>query len=111
MLERESINISVAALIAQGKTPREILETTMEKATVLDLTGCELEEVLYYVNLGTPVFAMSSNTDALLVVGYDASNVFLYDPLTGETEKTGTEDATELFRNAGNVFFGYIAGE
>lgn len=108
MLERESINIGVTALIGQGKTPKEILETTMENVTALDLTGCDLEEVLYYINLGTPVFAMRSNTDAVLVVGYDGKNVILYNPLTASPEKMGMNDATEMFRNAGNVFFGYI---
>ena len=111
MLERESINIGVTMLISQGKTPKEILETTMENVTALDLTGCDLEEVLYYINLGTPVFAMRSNTDAVLIVGYDAKNVFVYNPLSASTEKLGMEDAAEVFRNAGNVFFGYLTDE
>lgn len=108
MLEQASINIGVTALIGQGKTPKEILETTMENVVVLDLTGCELEEVLYYISLDTPVFAMRSNTEAVLVVGYDMQNVYLYNPLVGEAEKVGLHDATEMFGNAGNVFFGYI---
>lgn len=108
MLERESIHIGVTALISQGKTPKEILETAMENVTALDLTGCRLEEVLYYVSLGNPVFAMRSDVDAVLVSGYDAQNVFLYNPLTSSSEKMGMNDATKLFENAGNVFFGYI---
>lgn len=108
MLKQESINIGVTALIAQGKTPKEILETTMEDVTALDLTGCDLEEILYYINLGTPVFAMRSDTDAVLVVGYDAQNVILYNPTERAAKKMGFNDAAELFKNAGNVFFGYI---
>ena len=108
MLERESIHIGVAALLNQGKTPGEILATTMEDVTALDLTGCSLEEALYYVNLGTPVFAMCSNTDAVLVTGYDAQNVTLYDPSKGAAERTGLSDASEMFANAGNVFIGYL---
>lgn len=110
MLEQESINIGVTALIAQGKTPKEILETAMENVMALDLSGCSLEEILYYVNLGTPVFAMRSDADAVLVTGYDAKNVYLYNPLQGASEKMGFQDASELFRSAGNVFFGYISG-
>lgn len=107
MLEQESVNISVTALIEQGKMPKEILETTMENATVLDLTGCSLEEALYYVNLGTPVFAMSSDTDAALLTGYDAQNVFLFRPSEGSSGPMSLSDAEEMFGNAGNVFFGY----
>ncbi|MDE6905215.1 MAG: hypothetical protein K2P76_09835 [Lachnospiraceae bacterium] len=108
MLERESVNIEVAALIGQGKTPKEILETTMEGVTALDLTGCSLEEVLYYISLGNPVFAMKSDTDAVLVAGYDSLNVILYHPLDSSMEKMGMEDAGEMFENAGNVFLGYL---
>lgn len=108
MLKQESINIGVTELIGQGKTPKEILETTMEDVTALDLTGCDLEEILYYISLGTPVFAMRSDTEAVLVVGYDAQNVILYNPLEGTSKKMGMNDAAEMFKNAGNVFFGYI---
>ncbi len=108
ILERESVNIEVAALIGQGKTPKEILETTMEGVTALDLTGCSLEEVLYYVSLGNPVFAMKSDMDAVLVVGYDSLNVTLFNPLDSTVEKMGMEDAGEMFENAGNVFLGYL---
>lgn len=108
MLEQQSVNIGVTALLEQGKTPKEILETTMEDVFVLDLTGCSLDEVLYYISLGTPVFAMSDAAEAMLVVGYDAQNVVLYHPMEGTSAKMGQEDAAELFRNAGNVFFGYI---
>ena len=108
ILERESVNIEVAALIGQGKTPKEILETTMEGVTALDLTGCSLEEVLYYVSLGNPVFAMKSDMDAVLVVGYDSLNVTLFNPLDSTVEKMGMEDAGVMFENAGNVFLGYL---
>lgn len=108
MLEQESINIGVTALINQGKTPKEILETTMEDVTVVDLSRCSLEEILYYINLGAPVFAMRSDTEAVLVTGYDAKNVYLYDPTGTIAGKMGQNDATEMFDNAGNIFFGYI---
>lgn len=109
MLEQESINIGVTALINQGKTPKEILETTMEDVTVVDLSRCSLEEILYYVNLGAPVFAMRSDTEAVLVTGYDAKNVYLYDPAGFTQEKMGQNDASEMFDQAGNIFLGYIA--
>ena len=110
MLVHESIHINVGALLEQGKTIKEILETAMEDVIVLDLMGCSLEEVLYYVNLGTPVFAMRSDAEAVLVTGYDAQNVILYDPLKGKAEKMGLSDAQQMFGNVGNVFCGYIMG-
>ena len=106
ILEKEGNNISVSALISQGKTPKQILLNTLKDAAVLDLTGCTVDEILYYVSNGYPVFAMTGSSDAVLVVGYDANNVVLYDPAMGQTYKR-TTDADEMFFNAGNIFFTY----
>lgn len=87
----------VSALISQGETPKQILLNTLKDATVLDLTGCTVDEILYYVSNGYPVFAMTGSSDAVLVVGYDANNVVLYDPAMGQTYKRTTADADEMF--------------
>lgn len=50
---------------------------------VLDLTGCNIEEVLYYVSCGSPVFSMTGSTDAVLIIGYDSNSVVIFDPALG----------------------------
>ena len=86
----------------------EILKRIEVKdVVVLDLTGCTVDEILYYVSNGYPVFAMTGSNDAVLVVGYDANNVVLYDPAMGQTYKRTIADADEMFFNAGNIFFTY----
>lgn len=107
MLEKEGINISVDALIGQGETPKQILINTLKDATVLDLTGCTVDEILYYVSNGSPVFAMTGSNEAVLVIGYDANNVVLYDPSTDSAYKRTISDADEIFFNAGSIFFTY----
>lgn len=108
MLQREGINISVEALIEGGETPKSILNNTLKERKVLDLTGCQTEEILYYVSCGNPVFAMTGSNDAVLVVGYDSSNVVIYDPAMGMTYRKAIDDADEMFEAAGNVFFTYL---
>ena len=108
MLEKEGINISVSALIAGGETPKNILKNTMKEARILDLTGCDMEEVLYYVSCGKPVFAMTGSNDAVLLVGYDSGNVTIFDPLIGNVYKRNNADAAQMFADAGNVFFAYL---
>ncbi|MGN0351367.1 MAG: hypothetical protein ACI4ES_06900 [Roseburia sp.] len=108
MLEKEGINISVSALIHEGATPKEVLKNTMKDATVFDLSGCNVEEVLYYVNRGTPVFAMTGSDTAVLIVGYDANNISVFYPESQTISKVGLNDANEIFTNAGNVFFTYL---
>lgn len=108
MLQREGINISVAALIEGGETPKSILHNTLKDKIVLDLTGCGVEEILYYVSCGNPVFAMTGSDEAVLIVGYDNSNIIIYNPEAGTTYREPMEDAEEIFGNAGNVFFSYL---
>lgn len=108
MLESKEINISVSALIDGGETPKDILKNTMKDVQVLDLTGCTVDEVLYYVSCGSPVFAMTASNEAVLVVGYDASNITVFDPAIGKTRKKETEEADLVFSEAGNVFFTYL---
>ena len=73
----------------------------------MDLTGCTVEQVLYYVSLGTPVLAMV-NQDALLIVGFDEHNTILYDPVINQVKRMGLQDSNDLFHAAGNVFLGYM---
>lgn len=108
MLEKEGINISVSAQIAGGETPKNILKNTMKEVLVYDLTGCSIHEILYYVSCGSPVFAMTGSSDAVLVIGYDANTVTIFDPALGSVLKKPTAELDELFTNAGNVFFTYL---
>lgn len=108
LLGAENIHVSVQALLDQGNTPKEILTDTMQDMEVLDLSGCDLEEVLYYVDNGTPVFAMLSSSEAVLIVGYDANNIIIFDPALNSTYKKSISDSTNLFTQAGNIFFGYL---
>lgn len=108
MLQREGINISVGALIEGGETPKSILNNTLKDRKVLDLTGCQTEEILYYVSCGSPVFAMTGSNEAVLVIGYDSSNVAIYDPVMGTTYRKPLADADEMFGAAGNIFFTYL---
>ena len=99
--------MDVEGLLAQGETPKQILTEALSEYQVIDLTGCSMEQVLYYVNLKTPVFAMVGN-EAVLIAGYDEHNTILYNPETNTTYKKGIRDSETMFANAGNVFIGYI---
>lgn len=108
MLQKEGLNMNVQALLESGETPKSVLRNTLKERTVLDLTGCSTDEILYYVGLGTPVFAMTGNDSAVLVVGYDSTGVLLYEPGTDATVRKTLAEADALFANAGNVFFAYL---
>ena len=108
MLVREGENVEVNALLARGETPLSILSNTLKDVTVLDLTKCTLKEVLYYVNLGNPVYAKTGDNEAVLLVGYDAANVVAYYPGEDKTAKIGLNDGQALFEEQGSVFISFI---
>lgn len=108
MLAKEGLNINVNVLTARGETPQSILKSAMKDARILDLTGCSVEEVLYYVSGGSPVFAMTEQRNAVLIVGYDAVSVTIFDPISGTKFKQGMEEANAVFSGAGNVFLTYL---
>ena len=104
ILAYNGINKDVSEKISAGDTVVKILSDEISDKAIRDLTGCSLDQMLYYVSKGEPVLAMSSANDYVVIVGYDFYNVVLFNPMTGETYKQGQEEALEMFENAGNKF-------
>ena len=93
--------------LAQGKTAIQILEENMTGVQVLDLSGCSLDAVLYYVNQDIPVLAILEDGEAVLVTGFNEFNVVM-EPSTGKLYKKGMNDATTWFAENGNHFISYM---
>lgn len=94
--------------LAQGKTAIQILEENMTGIQVLDLSGCSLDAVLYYVNQDIPVLAILEDGEAVLVTGFNEFNVVIMEPSTGKLYKKGMNDATTWFAENGNHFISYM---
>ena len=97
--------------LAQGKTAIQILEENMTGVQVLDLSGCSLDAVLYYVNQDIPVLAILEDGEAVLVTGFNEFNVVIMEPSTGKLYKKGMNDATAWFAENGNQFITYMRTE
>lgn len=107
MLKSQNLEVNVSELLAKGDTPQEILESLLPGRSVISMEEGTLSQMLYYVGLGNPVLAMKDATQAVLVVGYDALNVWLYDPQIGGMDKQTIEDAAEMFEQAGGGFLAF----
>lgn len=94
--------------LAQGKTAIQILEENMTGVQVLDLSGCSLDAVLYYVNQDIPVLAILEDGEAVLATGFNEFNVVIMEPSTGKLYKKGMNDATTWFAENGNHFISYM---
>ena len=93
-----------AAIIADTLDADTLQERAGDSGTVLDLTGCSLDQVLYEVSCGRPVLARTPEGGTALIVGYNTYNTRLYDFATGEHYWYGINDSTALFAGGGNVF-------
>ena len=92
-------------ILLQGTYDIKTLKKSLKKTgTVIDLSGCSLDSVLYEVSAQRPVIAKTGTNTSVLIVGYDEYNTYLYDPVKKETYPYGMNDSTDLFQKAGNVF-------
>ena len=112
MLEYEGAGGKVDNMLAEGMRAKEILEKTLAGASVLDLTGCPLNAVLFYADLpfDFPVLVQIAPDTYALLIGFNEQNVVLFDPQREEENvyKIPISEAEELFSSRGNRFLTYI---
>lgn len=109
MLQYEGIMRNTEYMLNRGETIVDILDENLEGARVLDLTGCSLDAILYYINKDIPVLASLNDGNAVLIIGFNELNIVLMDPLTGGTPyKKGMNNSVQMFAENGNRFITYI---
>lgn len=91
----------------ENASVKEFLEKNTGKRMHI-LTGATLDEVLYFVFRGAPVYAMTSRTEAVVITGYSANSVTVYEPSAGKYKVYSLRDAEEMFAEAGNIFVSYV---
>ncbi len=111
ILKYEGISRNTQRRLNQGDTVMDILESDLQNHTILDLSGCSLDAVLYYVNKDIPVLAMLEDGNAVLITGFNELNIVVMDPVAGTLEKRGMNDSTEWLAENGNQFISYIRKE
>ena len=93
-----------------GETSLAACERYMEQynAHQVDLTGCTLDQVLYVINKGCPMIAMTDPSHAILLIGYTRTDITYIDLDTGEEETVGVSEMEDMVSGSGNAFIGYI---
>ena len=108
ILKFEGISRNTQRALNRGDSVISILSSDLQNCTVLDLTGCTLDAVLYYVNQDIPVLALLNDGNAVLIVGFNELNIVVMDPITGTLYKKGMNDSTEWLNENGNQFITYV---
>lgn len=104
LLQAAQVTMNTSQL--KGTSAMNILRKHLD--TPVNLTGCTVDEVLYFVSNEKPVIAMKNSSQAVLITSYDASTVTWFDPSTGLTTTMSLINAERYFKAAGSVFFSFI---
>lgn len=101
-----SAQITVDASQLKGYSAMDILKKHLDMP--VNLSGCTVDEVLYFVSSDKPVIAMNDDQSAVLITAYDSNYITYYNPKTGTTAKMSILNAERHFKSAGYIFFSYV---
>ena len=110
ILQHKGINVNVNSMLEQGESVVDILSGSLVNTRVLELDGCPMEAMLYYVNQDIPVMATLNDGNSLLIIGFNDLNTVILEPSIGQIYKLGRGDTTSLLENNGNHFITYLPG-
>ncbi len=111
VLKFQHLSANAKELSSSQKSAYSLLKEKMgEDIKVLNLKGCTLDEVLYFVSNERPVLALIDGQNMVVITEYSMieNTVTYYNPSTGQTETKSMTVADEMFEVAGNAFVSYV---
>lgn len=111
VLKFQHLSANAKELSSSQKSAYSLLKEKMgEDIKVLNLKGCTLDEVLYFVSNERPVLALIDGQNMVVITEYSMieNTVTYYNPSTGQTETKSMTVADEMFEAAGNAFVSYV---
>jgi hypothetical protein len=105
LLQAAQVTTSTAEL--KGSSILSMLESHLEQP--VSLTGCSVDEILYFVSGEKPVIGMLDSSHAVLITEYTTSTVTWMDPVTRHKRTVSINTAENLFKNAGYKFVSYVS--
>ena len=108
MLRQRGVTTDVAALLERGQSPARILRDNLTESKVMELAGVSLDAILYYVSRDLPVLAVLKSGEAVLITGYNDTQVVIFQPSSGKLAKRSMSDAGKWFEEGGNCFITFF---
>ena len=106
VLKANHVSVDATALSKKKSAIYPMLAQYMEEP--VNLTGATLDQVLYFVSNNKYVIAVTGDSTAVVISGYDTKNITVYNPVSGKVETYKRMQAEKLFKDNGNSFFSYL---
>ena len=106
VLAYEGKEVAAAAELEE-KSAFEILDENADGEAV-QLQDCSSKDVFYLIDKGVPVIAMTDNSNAIVLIGYDARTVTYIDPSSGSIKNRTIEVVDKMTNASGNTFLVYV---
>jgi len=106
LLKLNADDTSYQEIAKQDGTPEQIMEKYLGDKAV-NLSGCSLDDILYYISEGRPFIAKCSDGKYVVVMSYNSTKIRYIDPVKGDSIQ---EDRTKMkndFKKAGSIFYSY----
>lgn len=103
----EAAQVTVSGDELKEKSIMSMLRKHLEHP--VNLSGCTLDEVLYFVSSEKPVIGMLSANHGVLITGYTTSQVTWMDPSTRTSKTVSLATGERMFKEAGYQFYSYIS--
>lgn len=109
VLKYNHIKADAKTLSESDQSAYRLLKKKMgDSANVINLNGCTLDEVLYFVSGNRPVIALTGDDTMVVITGYSETKVTYINPANGRTEEKAIAAASKMFEDAGNGFISYV---
>lgn len=105
LLQAAQVTTTVSEL--KGNSIMRMLRNHL--STPVNLTGCTVDEILYFVSSERPVIAMLNDNHAVLITGYTSTDVTWMDPATHSSTTVALVRAEQIFQDSGYVFISFVA--
>lgn len=107
MLRQVGNPIETFELLAAGKSCQEILGMAPEEYPWMDITGCSLESLLFYIDRDIPVMVLYDTGEAIVITGFNQFNIVVMDPVARKLGYMSRSDAKAMLESTNNQVFTY----
>ena len=107
IMKYEGFSQDADNMLLRGMSPVEILEKYMMDREILDLTGCPMDVVYYYLSRDIPVMVITGENNAILLTGYNSGELVWMEPAKGTLHKVSKSESEKVFKENSNRYITY----